>query len=387
MPSLRRKQLRPLSRALVDKLVDHPLTQTWRASISTAAQVAAFGVIGAAIGFCVLFIYGVQRNAMPEFGGDEGLPQFVKLGLFCGVLVALLTIAPAADTWVHRSTLFPRDTASSQTIAPAHHWHYAARQAVLLLLLGTMFSALVLFGDRLQLGPERPLLLIGLTLLVGALGYPLAHYALRSAQSPAPGRPWYVAGLMSVAPHLTYLCVLLAFLLMLTERFGPSTETQALGMATGVVVLLVAVQVVFVALHAMKQVRARLIIAAGFTLMVAGAFAPEVVRMASLGNLPNARLAIERPLGCLIAEHLQLDKHALCDAKPDNPGELASLAVDIVLRVGSQYTVTAPGTLLSRPNDTCAAVLHAPAGVSVARDARRFACVDIPREAVKLSLR
>lgn len=341
-----------------------------------ATQVAAFGIIGATIGFCVLFVYGVQRNALPEFGGEEWLPQFVKLGLFCGVLVALLTIAPAADTWVQRSTLLPRDATPSRSVAPAHHWHYAMRQAVLLLLLGTLFSALVLFGDRLPFGPVRPLFLIGVTLFVGAFAYALAHYAWRSARSPVPGRPWYVAGLMSVAPHLLYLFVLLALLLMLTERFGPATETQALGVAAGVATLLVAVQVIFVALQAMKQMRARLIAAAGFTLVVASAFAPEVVRMASLGNLPNARLVVERPLGCLIAEHLHLGQDGLCSVKSDGASELASVDVDIVLRAGSQYTVTAPGTLASHPNGTCAP-----------RDARRFACVDIPREAVKLSLR
>lgn len=353
-----------------------------------ATQVAAFGAIGAAIGFCVLFIYGVHRNALPEFGGDEWLPQFVKLGVFCGVLVALLTIAPATDVWVQRTAILPSSVAASRSITPAHHWRYAARQAVLLFLMGTLFSVLVLFGDRLPFGPFQPIVWIALSLFAGSVAYVIFHYALRSTSVAAPARPWYVGGLLSTVTHLAYLFVLLAFLLMLSERFGPSTESQALGLASCVAILLVVVQAVFLALQSMKQVRMRLAVAAGFTLIVASAFAPEVVRMASLGNLPNARLAVERPLACIVTRYLHDQEPAgPCSLPQGDAGEPARLDVDVVLRVGSQYTVSAPGTLSSRPNDTCASVLHAPAGASAARDAHRFACVDIPRDAVKLGLR
>lgn len=369
------------------------LAEVRKASIAIATQAVAFGVIGAAIGFCVLFVYGVQRNALPEFGGDEWLPQFVKLGLFCGVLVALLTMAPLTDVWLHRAFVLERESRSPfwrAAMAFKYHWRYAVRQAALLIGIGLLFIALVLFGTDVPFWKISPTSAVVCALLVGIAGYLLLHHAFRQADPATPTGTWHRGVIHAVLTHLVYLFELLAVLAMLSGHINASTNLELLALAAGTTIVLALLQmIVFLVLQSVDRMAVRLVVAAVIVLAVASLFAADAVRLASLGNLSNAHLVVERPIACRIAKHLDLrDRDAMCNKTTgggsDDP---ALLDVDVVLRVGTQYTVAAPGILASRSADACTSVHHAPASASPPRDARRFPCVDIPRDAVKLSLR
>jgi hypothetical protein len=63
---------------------------------------------------------------------------------------------------------------------------------------------------------------------------------------------------------------------------------------------------VFLVLQSVDRMAVRLVVAAGIVLAVASLFAADAVRLASLGNLPNAHLVVERPFACRIAKRLDL---------------------------------------------------------------------------------
>jgi len=342
----------------------------------------AFAVIGATIGFCVLFVYATQRAALPEFSGDEWLPQIVKLGVFCGVLVALLMLAPLTDVFMYRGLV---NEAPRRPLLSTLNLAYALRQATLLAGVGIAFVALILYRTEPPLQWMGPVSMLACALLAGVLGYVTVHQLFRRKDLRAAR--WYQGLIHAPMSLIVFLVTLLSLVLLVASRWQPSTNPQVLLLATGLALLLAILQtVVFIALQSVQRIGTRLLVATGIVLATATGFAPEAVRLAGLGNLPHARLLMERPLACTVSRHLVLKEWSTScvnSAATNGDGPVV-LDLDVVLRVGSHYTVAAPGALVARSQGSCAPAHHADEAAASERSEKRFSCADIPRDAIKL---
>jgi hypothetical protein len=115
--------------------------------------------------------------------------------------------------------------------------------------------------------------------------------------------------------------------------------------------------------------------------VVGSYFSPEVVRLAGLGNLPNARISVDTATACELVDHLELTAPALadpCKSASSGGAGLVYLDLDIVSRFGGQVVVAAPGSLLQSDDGKCKALLRKPRA-----SPSSFRCVEIPRDSVK----
>lgn len=132
---------------------------------------------------------------------------------------------------------------------------------------------------------------------------------------------------------------------------------------------------------ATRRVQATFLVVAG----IGGLFAPEILRVAGLAELPRVSLQLERKVACIVADHLQLRDgaglHTMCNAKTlseDSEG-LVHLQVGVVSRVGSAYVLTGPNELGTKKSGRCP-TLHLQRVLGP--DAETLRCIDIARDAV-----
>lgn len=340
-----------------------------------------FAGVGVVVGLLAVGVWGAQRGALPDFGGDEWLSQLVKLGLMCGVLVAVLVAPAAVDGWIYRTGWMADDPPRPGQPLAWRQLTHAARQGVMMFAICSIWGAVIAFRPLpVILGVFGiPALMVVFAIVVAALH----HVARRSGApvSPLPDRfdrfeRWFNRHGLGVLPQALLLLSIAMLLPLIDDRVRQWTPWSALaafvvyGALTGVL----SAVAILSARPVPGAVWTRLATVGILSLAIAGLMAPELVRLAGLGNLPRARLLLEPAQACEVERHLAAaDRTATPCAGGDG---LRLVEADIVSRLGAHYTLAPAGALAAQPAGRCAS---APAA--------RFPCLDLPRDAVKLLLR
>ena len=371
-----------------------------KVSISVAQQIASYAVIGMFIGFIALALYAVGRNAIPEFSGDEWIPQLAKLGFFCGLFVALFAIISALDRLVLTTAIGPlRDedpclTDKDRANLRKAHLTFVFQQVGIGFFSAAVFAALVVvsalyFPDSNVLGP---LLAIFVSTLI-CMGSPWLIDKTKPNQY-FPGQTDIAASrLFSGLAHLVHLSWLTGVIYVLAVQ-SQVEDSGKFTLLVFAVILSFAVYrlvsqgaLIWVKYMRTHQARAIVALATMLTGLVAAVFFQQVVRMAMMGNLPYVSISLDGPLACTVLQHLKSPQKALCEVPPnDLAGKLLTFEVDVVSRVGASYIVAVPGALDAHPNGKCNPVHHGPASRKPNKNEEQkwFACVEVPREAIKL---
>ncbi|MEF7613317.1 hypothetical protein V4F39_05285 [Aquincola sp. MAHUQ-54] len=360
-----------------------------------AAWTVASGGFGATLGLLAAGAFSIGRGVMPEFGGEEWLSQFLKLGLACGAVIWLLAAGVLADVWVCRELWFPRWPSAT---AARMVRRYAMRQSLVLLLFGGLFGVVVLYASR-----YAGLAAMACMVFVGRVVYAVLHRGRPLHGSADRWDRFHSQALFFLLPvlPLAALVVVIASLVSIVGSRGQDWSNHEIlllivGLSAGLALLHA---VVIVAAHGERGlrwagIRPTLVIAGGVAAIVATSLAPELMRAAALGNLQQACLVVEPVVARHIERWLMPAEHSSPCSMPTAP-ELRVIEVDVVSRLGAQYTLAASGRLEAQPNGRCAplhrtGVRVAQPGVQApasARGQQLFPCIDIPRDAVKLVLR
>lgn len=354
--------------------------------VDLAKYLGAFGVIGLATGMVVVFVFGVNRNALPYFGGDEWLPQLVSVGLLCGVFSMFLVSLPLVDV-VARGEIpehasqwplgRPPTLVSVQVLGPFFVY----------LLSGLACVAAISWGVS-----------VGVSIFVPFLVLPLVSAAvdvaiLRRVAGITAREPWksYLpVWTVFALTHLMYLVLLLMLIVLVLQR-APVNEDK-LWLTLGTVGFLLAVYrgAAFVVAAVMGRDRSVVVSLVAFVSLIGVIASAEVMQAARLGNMPLTQLRMERSLACTVAQHLQLGEWCgrNCHQDSDAKDSLV-LRVDVVSRIGGQQVLAAPGMLRSAPSGKC----RRPESSQAARQGadpesvKEFPCVEIPSDAIQAVLR
>jgi len=365
------------------------------ASAEVAKQIGFFAAIGVTVGFFVLAAYSIPAHTVPEFGGDEWIPQLAKLGGFCGLMVALLTFTPAVDLWFYTSLFAPkRASGTSAKSRPSADESLRARKMYVFagwhflweLVVGFIFVGLLALITHCKW--PAPWMLVAPA--IGILGI-VALIVVRTKSKKWGISEWVEALVQAGSVHVSGVAILLVLLLILHDRFQIVDDKDLWWFFPSVVAGHAVYRLVVVGAFSYQNVRARLVLAAALTLGIACFFSPTVVRIAGLANLPNTRIALERGTACVVARHLDLSKShvdVICVKPADGALDTyADLEIDVVSRVGAQYTVAASGVMRQKPKGACNNVQGGAKTNQQSPDNPPYACVDIPRDAIKLTLR
>lgn len=348
-------------------------------AVDLVKDAGSLGVLASLFGLWVVLAYGIQRNAMPRFDGDEWLPHLVGAGISSGLMAALMMCLPVLDVYVHRSM--------GRRSGAGMGWFMAHR------LLAQCFSGLLLLLVVLNgtFSPAwSPEVLSAVIIVLGALA-DLSLTQARTVTGPSR-RGWPELGeavVQRLGLHAMQIFVLLWLWLIVMQRFDLDGEAGVRIACALVVVCLALYRAFFVWIFLTDgTARGRLLCLLALVAGISAFFAPEILRVAGLANLPKARLQLELATARTVVGHLEgVDAAGAlqCDASGKGSGDgcTVRLTVDVVSGVGSSYLLAAKGTLVDRKAATCNTVHEQ--RTAFRRDS--FACIQIPRDAVKAVLR
>lgn len=336
-------------------------------------------------GLWVVLVYGMQRNAMPYFGGDEWLPQLVSIGISCGLMAALLVCLPGLDVHVYSS--IHRQLGAGAHGRPPTVATFLRHRAMAQLFSGFLLVMLV-FCTADPTGAGIQLLVVGIVVLGVLAEVGLAGSGVdKKHWRPWPG--WGEAAHKLFGLQALQLGLLVWLWLLMGQRLELESESKIRAAFTLVVVALAVYRASFLWFFLKGgSMRTRLHFLLALVAVISATFAPEILRVAGLANLPGARLQVDLATARTVVGHLQgADKaSSLTCERPqqDDPGECTvRLKVDVVSRVGSTYLLAAAGTLADRKAGACAGV-HVQ---SLIQQRDKFSCVQLPRDAVRAVLR
>lgn len=355
---------------------------TWDLGVLVGKYMVGAGVIGVAMGLAVLLSYGWGRNAFPDFGGDEWVPQLARIGVFCSLMVMLLMAVPVLDVLAQHSI----DQASVPK-PPLWRWGWLLLTCVHA-TVGLVFLVVVWLLREPGIGGLAVLSL----LVTGTAMYVEVQVVWGGARWPRAFVDKLEVVWLVLGGQTLYLLLLLVLWVIAEGRFQ---RTDGIGSW----LLLVAVALLFAvcrssvgSVYKVGSANLTRVGVAGLSLVIAIVFAPEIVRMAGFANLPHMRLLLERNTACEVARHLVLtQEEVVAECAKASAGAMQpqlSMDADVVSRVGGHYVLTGPGELLNVANGGCNNV-HSLRGerAAVVGDLRPLRCVEIPRDAVKAVLR
>ena len=344
--------------------------------LSLVEQLGTSGVLAVVMGLVVLGGYGDLRNVVPVFDGDEWLPQLVSIALFCSLLVAFLSVLPWLDLMLVPTFSGKSAPDQKQIISPGTRY-----------LLVHAAAGLVLLGCVAWITnpAARGLAFLGIV-VVGALFAVEWELVWGRSTAPQQDNAPVVIGCLAVAGMVVQLILVLMVSAVMNKRLPVAAGIQEWLPAIAVVMVMVVCRWAFLAVLRGAQLKLKVIGAAVPILVIGFLFSPEIVRMAGLGNLPNARLVLEGDAACEVARHLRLVEADAGCALSKVPEQLA-LHVDIVSRVGGFYVLAAHGDLDRMRDGKCQFTHAGSVDRPLSKDPASFRCADVPRDAVKLILR
>ncbi len=389
-----------------------------KATVTLAQQIGSYAVIGGAIGFVVLFVYCVGRNALPEFRGDEWIAQLVQLGFFCSFFVAVFAAIPSLDLAVH-TTAYGSFTdqngwikkLDSSALKKTH-----AHQVNLQALWGVLTTGFFL-GSISLLAYFHPVVPIWATIAILSSVTILAAllhgcvYIKQAKRFRMKQVDVFAICILCGCGYSLNMLVLLAMSEVISSLYSVHDDLSYLGLLVGLGVVLAAyrwiyqIAMIAIAFQRERQVRSVLVLTAVLTLGLAVFSPPAVMRMTAMGNLPHASITLEAPLACKVLKHLHAEEWKAAqlnveqkNAEPlkfcqqsskDLAGELLTFKIDVVSRVGSSYIVAKAGDLGKFSNGQCNRV-HSAVDSSKSADNKNkgwFACAEFSRDTNKLGLR